>query len=104
MGETEQIDDFYMRLNGIVTTIRSLGESMAEPYVVKKLLRAVPTKFLQITSTIEQFGNLEKMTVEEAIRSLKAHEERLKGQSQSQGVGGQLMLTQEEWSKKENEE
>lgn len=30
-------------------------------------------------STIEQFANLETMTIEEAIGSLKAHEERTQG-------------------------
>lgn len=65
----------------MVTNIRALGETIDESYVVKKLLRAVPTKFLQIASTIEQFGNLESMSVEEAVGSLKAHEERLGGLS-----------------------
>lgn len=102
MKETEALDDFCMRLNGLVTTIRALGEEIQEAYVVKKLLRAVPSKFLQIVSTIEQFGNLETMSVEEAVGSLKAHEERLKGQSDT--GGGQLMLTAEEWSKREKDE
>lgn len=53
MKENEQIDDFCMKLSGLVTNIRALGEKVEESYVVKKLLRAVPSKFLQITSTIE---------------------------------------------------
>lgn len=52
---------------------------MKETYAVKKFLRAVPIKFLQIASTMKQFGNLDTMTVEEAIDSLKAHEEKIKG-------------------------
>lgn len=44
MKETEQLDEFYMKLNGLVTNIRALGEKMEEAYVVKKLLRAVPLK------------------------------------------------------------
>lgn len=54
---------------------------MEESYVVKKLLRAVPSKFLHITSTIEQFGDLKTMYVEEAMGSFKANEERLKGKT-----------------------
>lgn len=79
MKDSEHIDDFCMRLNGMVTNIRVLGETIGEEYVVKKLLRAVPTKFLQIALAIEQFGNLETMSVEEVTCSLKAHEERLQG-------------------------
>lgn len=46
MKENENVDGFHMRLNGLVTNIRALGEEMAESYVVKKLLRDVPAKFL----------------------------------------------------------
>lgn len=102
MKDTELLDDFCMKINGLVTNIRALGEEIKEDYVVKKLLRAVPSKFLQIASTIEQFGNLESMTVEETVGSLKAHEERMKGQSEP--VGGKLLLTEDEWMKRENSE
>lgn len=42
------------------------------------------------------------MTVEEAIGSLKAHEEKIRGPSE--GSGGQLLLTEEEWTKREKGE
>ena len=99
MTDGEALDDFCMRLNALVTKIRELGEDMAESYVVKKLLRAMPPKFLQITSTIEQFGDLEVMTVEETIGSLKAHDERLKGSTEH--TSNQLLLTKDEWKKRE---
>ena len=57
-------------------------------------------KFLQIASTIEQFGNVETMTIE---GSLKEHEERLRGQSENSS-GHQLLLTEEEWNKREKKE
>lgn len=95
------MDDFCLKLSGIVTNIRALGEGIHESYVVKKLLRSVPKKFLQIASTLEQFGDLETMTVEEAVGSLRAHEERLRGQDESSSA--QLLLTEDEWLKKEAE-
>lgn len=94
------MDDFCLKLNGLVARIRALGESIGEAYVMKKILRAVPTKFLQIASALEQFGNLETMSIEEVIGSLKAHEERLSGQVESK-EGQQLLMTEEEWSKHE---
>lgn len=102
MKENEHIDEFYMKINWLVTNIRALGEEVTKSYVVKKILRAVPAKFLQITSTLEQFGDLDKMTVEEVVGSLKAHEERVKGKAESSG--GQLLHTEEEWSGRESEE
>lgn len=40
-GEAEPLDKICMKLYGIETNIRVLGETMEEAYVVKKLLRAV---------------------------------------------------------------
>lgn len=95
-----------MVLNGLVTNIRALGDNMAESYVVKKVLRAMPNRFLQITSAIEQFGDLGKMTMEEVIGSLKAHDERVRGQVETTGSASanQLLLTEDEWRKREKEE
>lgn len=59
-------------------------------------------KYLQITSATEKFGNLEEMYVEEIIGSLKAHEERLRRQTETHQ--GQLLLTEEDWRKKESSE
>ncbi|KAL4577043.1 hypothetical protein LXL04_013144 [Taraxacum kok-saghyz] len=63
MKESEGVDEFAMKVCNIVSTMRALGDMVEESYVVKKLLRAVPSKFLQIASTLEQFGDLDKMTV-----------------------------------------
>ncbi|XP_074326879.1 uncharacterized protein LOC141664824 [Apium graveolens] len=90
MKETDKIEDFCMKLSGIVINIRVLGETMEESSVVRKILRAVPDKFLQIASNIEQFGDVKGMTIEEVVGRLKAHEERMKGRSES--VDGQLLL------------
>ncbi|KAI3752719.1 hypothetical protein L2E82_24755 [Cichorium intybus] len=98
MKETEGIDDFAAKVINNVSTIRTLGETVDESYVVKKLLRAVPSKFLQIASTLEQFGDLDKMTVEEVIGRLKAHEERMKGHGDNDDK--KLLLTHQEWSER----
>lgn len=102
MRDDESIDDFHMKMNGIITNIRALEEEMSEAYTVIKFLKAVPPRFLQITSTLEQFGDLEKLTLEEAVVSLKAYEERVKGKSEEKE--SKLLLTEEEWAKRESSE
>ena len=99
MKDTELLDDFCLNLVGLVSNIRALGEDVKEAYVVKKLLHAVSSKFLQIASTMEQFENLDTMTLEEAIGALKAHEERIKGSTEI--AVGQVLLTEEEWLRRE---
>jgi hypothetical protein len=60
----------------ITNEISLLGEKFEEANAVRKFLRAVPSKFLEIAS-IEQFRDLKTMTMEEVNGRLKAHEERL---------------------------
>lgn len=102
MKESEMIDEFSMTLSSLGTNIRALGETVKENYVIKKLLRAAPSKFLQITLAMEQFGKINEISFEEVVGSLKAHEEKLKGQSEK-GTG-HLLLTEEEWQKREASE
>ncbi|XP_039129027.1 uncharacterized protein LOC120265208 [Dioscorea cayenensis subsp. rotundata] len=100
--EAETVDDFATKLTTIVNKIRALGDKMEEAYVVKKLLRAVPSKFIHIASTIKQFSNLQTMTVEEVIGSLKAHEERLLGYEDEKEE--HILLTKAEWKAREESE
>ena len=79
MSEAESVDEFAEKFMMIVGRIRELGDAMDEKYVVKKLLRAVSTKFINIASSMVLFNDINKMTMEEAIGSLKTHEELLKG-------------------------
>nr|GFA64303.1 hypothetical protein [Tanacetum cinerariifolium] len=72
MKDSESVDEFAMRLNTIVTGIRSLGDTIEEITVVKKFLRAVSIRFMQIVMSIEQFGDLKNMTVEEEQRKMDA--------------------------------
>lgn len=60
MKESEGVDEFTVKVINIVSTMRALGDTVDESYVVKKLLRAVPDKFLQIASALEQFGDQKK--------------------------------------------
>ncbi|XP_074373445.1 uncharacterized protein LOC141713770 [Apium graveolens] len=91
MKVMENIDDFSMKLTNIVSNIRALGDKVEQSCVVKKLLRAVSTKFLQIASTVEQFGDLDNMSVTELIGRLRVHEERIRGHVKDNG--NQLLLT-----------
>ncbi|XP_022955161.1 inositol transporter 4-like isoform X3 [Cucurbita moschata] len=96
MKNGESIDDFSMKLTIIVSGIRSIGDMVEEIFVVKKFLRAVPSRFMQIVTSIEQFGDLKNMSVEEVVGRLKVHEERLRGYEDKEEEK-HLLLTHEEW-------
>lgn len=78
MKSSESVEDYAFKVGTIVNKIRELGEKMEDSYVVKRMLRSLPNKFLQIVSSIEQFADLNTMSVEELIGRLKAHEERMR--------------------------
>ncbi|KAJ8760218.1 hypothetical protein K2173_011088 [Erythroxylum novogranatense] len=78
MEDSESIDEFNGIISTVVNKLQALGETVDEKYVVKKLLRSVSSKYLQIASTIKEFGDLSIKTIEKVTGSLKAHEERLR--------------------------
>ena len=78
MGEEELVADFAGKLSKVATQLRSLGEKIDDGVLVAKLLRATPAKFDAITSSIEQFGDTNSMSLEEAIGLLKIYEGKLR--------------------------
>ena len=80
VSDVESVDDFAGKFMMLVGRICEFGDAVEEKYVVKKLLRSVSTKFINIASSMVLFGDINNMAMEEAIGSLKAHEELLKGQ------------------------
>ncbi|CAM8930696.1 unnamed protein product [Rhodiola kirilowii] len=104
MKDSDSLDEFSMKLSSLVNRIRGLGQQIEEVHVVKKFLRGVSKRFLPIVSTIEQFGDVNAMSLDEAIGRLKAHEERTRSAEDNEGE--QLLLTKSEWTSriKKNDE
>ncbi|GKC47823.1 hypothetical protein Tco_1065545 [Tanacetum coccineum] len=78
MKEDETIDTFTAKLTTLVNKAASLGHTMEDETLVRKLLNAVPDRYLQIVASIEQYSDLSEMTLEEVIERLKTYEERIK--------------------------
>ncbi|XP_024990740.1 uncharacterized protein LOC112525029 [Cynara cardunculus var. scolymus] len=78
MKENESIDSFTTKLTGIINKAASLGLTYEDSTLERKLLNVVPDRFLQIVASIEQYSNLDTMSLDEVIGRLKPFEERLK--------------------------
>ncbi|GJX91676.1 ribonuclease H-like domain-containing protein [Tanacetum coccineum] len=78
MKEDETIDTFTTKLTTLINKAASLGNTMEDETLVRKLLNVVPDRYLQIVASIEQYSDLDEMTLEEAIGRLKTYEERIK--------------------------
>ncbi|GKA56942.1 zinc finger, CCHC-type containing protein [Tanacetum coccineum] len=101
MKEDETIDTFTGKLTTLVNKAASLGHTIEDYVVVRKLLNAVPDKFLQIIASIEQYSYLDEMSVDEAIGRLKTFEERIKSKKKiSVDSQESLMFTRHEGQRK----
>ena len=78
MREDDTVDSFTAKINSVVTRASELGTTLSQPTLVRKLLNVVPDKFTQIVASMEQYSDLETMTLEEAVGRLKTYEERLR--------------------------
>ncbi|KAL4587218.1 hypothetical protein LXL04_000085 [Taraxacum kok-saghyz] len=97
MKDNETIDDFSGKLGAIVEKFKSLGSCLDEEMAVRKFLNSVPMKYLPIVASIEQYSDLETMSLEEAVGMLKAYEDRLKIHDEKEEERDQLMMASEQW-------
>ncbi|GJW51328.1 zinc finger, CCHC-type containing protein [Tanacetum coccineum] len=78
MKEDETIDTFTGKLTALANKAASLGHTFEDLTLVQKLINVVLDKFLQIVASIEQYIDLDDMTLEEEIGRLKTYEERIR--------------------------
>ncbi|WVZ61107.1 hypothetical protein U9M48_011029 [Paspalum notatum var. saurae] len=98
--EDENIEDYSMRLSGMVAQLVTLGVTLDEPMVVGKFLRSVPARFKQIVVAIKTLLDVSTLTLEDATGRLKAAEEELEAPPPSVHHNGKLYLTEEAWEAK----
>nr|GEY20743.1 hypothetical protein [Tanacetum cinerariifolium] len=94
--EDETIDAFTTKLTTLVNEASSLRHTMKDETLVRKLLNAVPDRYLQIVASIEQYSDLSEMTFEEAISRLSTYEERIKYKGKQVDNQDRLLFTRYE--------
>ena len=76
MDDDDLFLDYFGKLSCVVNELRSLDEVITDVEVAAKLLRSLSGKFDAITTLVEQFHDLEVITLEEVIGTLKVHEDK----------------------------
>ena len=74
MGKTDSVVDFAIKFKHIISDLRNLGEKMEEKEAMRRFLRATPAKFDALTLSLEQYDELDKVSLDEVIGSLTVHE------------------------------
>ncbi|GAU49150.1 hypothetical protein TSUD_87330 [Trifolium subterraneum] len=74
MKEEETIDQMYGRFTSIINELNSLGKSYTTHERIRKILRCLPKNWRPIVTAITVAKDLTKVSLEDLIGSLKAHE------------------------------
>ena len=104
MRKTDKVSEFTDKFSRIVFELRHLGERVEDKEAVKKLLRSMPPRYDSLTLSLEQFGDLDSMSLVEAIGSLKVHEMRLAERDAREEEHALLSLAMSKFKKSKPEE
>ena len=67
-------DEFYAKLRDIVNLTFSLGETILEPKIVRKVLRSLPKRFHAKITAIEESNDIDKIPLTESVGNLQTYE------------------------------
>ncbi|XP_020200560.1 uncharacterized protein [Aegilops tauschii subsp. strangulata] len=97
MDESETVDQFATRLKTLVNGIRSYGSTLEEVAIVRRFLRAAPSRYIQIVTSIEQCLDLKTLMVKDLVARFKDHGERIRLSFGDSKGSEHLMLTKAQW-------
>ena len=95
LRDDEAIEDFALRLTGIVQRLATLGDPEPDAKVVAKYLRVVRPRYKQLVISIETLLDISALSIEEITGRLKAVDD--VDPTPPQAASGKLLLTEEQW-------
>jgi hypothetical protein len=74
MLEEETFGEFYSKISDFRNSMVSLGKSISDVKLIRKILRSLPKHFRIKVTTMEERKDLEEMKIEELVGSLETYE------------------------------
>jgi lipoate-protein ligase A len=74
MLEDETFGEFYSKMSDLRNQMVSLGKTVSDVKLIRKIIRSFPECFRIKVTTIEESKDLEKMKIEELVGSLQTYE------------------------------
>ncbi|KAD4585318.1 hypothetical protein E3N88_22919 [Mikania micrantha] len=98
MKDGETIDEYAGKLSGMLSKYNSVGATLKDEELVRKLFDPVPERFIHLVASMEQYSDVDTLPIEEAIGRLKAYEDHLKLKQGNPSSESTLLLTKSESS------
>ena len=77
MKPKEYVQTYLSRVYGIVSHMKTYGESLSNEIVVSKVLRSLTSDFDHVVAAIEESKDLSQYSFDELMGSLLSHEVRI---------------------------
>jgi hypothetical protein len=74
MMEDETFEEFSSKMSDLRNSMVSLGKTVSDVKLIRKILRSLPERFWIKVTTIEESKDLEEMKIEELVGSLQTYE------------------------------
>ena len=74
MEDDEYFNEFNAKLKDIVNSAFNLGETIPEPKIVRKVLRALPERFHVKITAVEESKDIDKIALTELVGNLQTYE------------------------------
>ena len=104
MKEEENIGEYLLRVYELVNAIRGLEGKLKEREVVSKVLKTFPMKYDSKVSTLEEWDDLDDMTVDELHRIFTAYEMKTGGNEPSRKEASFKALSKNQLENLDDEE
>ncbi|XP_066385112.1 uncharacterized protein [Miscanthus floridulus] len=99
----ESVEDFSLRLQSLISKLRSYDITIDKEEAVYKYLHSMPVKYIQIALSIEMMLDLSTLTIEDVTGYLRAVGEHME-QATATTDSGKLLLIEEWTTQKKSEE
>jgi hypothetical protein len=74
MLEDETFREFYFKMSDLRNSMMSLGKTVSDVKLIRKILRSLSKRFRIKVTTIEESKDLEEMKIEQLVGSLQTYE------------------------------
>jgi uncharacterized coiled-coil DUF342 family protein len=74
MLEDETFREFYCKMSDLKNSMESLGKTVSDVKLIRKIIRSLPERFGIMVTTIKESKDLEETKIEELVRSLQTYE------------------------------